>query len=440
MADIFRSLLALLLSCYVLTLHSRSELDVHQLDPANNENEEITITCPHLPDGTPQIFRVPKSILMRSPTLKKFFRSEHYLPGCEMQLTFMLDPGACVRLALLYLEKGVDVFNQQCIDLGANAYSNPIDQLHVLIRLYLLATSLRLPRLADMTYQGLLNRDKSMQAAYMTTLASLVFAEKLGHDHRMKTWCTKHIYDFAQHLKDLPEWHTLLPSLDKDFQERWNRLMIVTNSSSPVRGNKLLQGVENEEEIIRAVKESERDSDERISQRADQESKEDSDEEEFIRNVVEGSKRDINEEIIQKVVKESKRPGFNMHHRFKDPVSHQHKNSDADWDNRKSSLIGAYIGEGEKEEHKPRSATPQRSFSRRAKFGLRLSPLTIKDASRDQQIEHDMTWANGYTGPVSPDVAKAVHILGMNDISGNIVNHSKRNRVDRVICKLAHIG
>ena len=129
------------------------------------------ITCPDQPDGTPLEFTVPKSILMRSPTLKKFFKSEHYLPGCDMHLIFTLDPGACVKIALLYLEKGVDVFNQECINVGANAYSNPIDQFHILIRLYLLATSLRLPRLADMTYQGLLDRDKPMQAAYMTTLA-----------------------------------------------------------------------------------------------------------------------------------------------------------------------------------------------------------------------------------------------------------------------------
>ena len=425
----------------VLTCYSSSELDIHQLDPANNESEEITITCPHLPDGTPQIFRVPKSILMRSPTLKNFFRSEHYLPGCEMQLTFMLDPGACIRIALLYLEKGVDVFNQQCIDLGADAYSNPIDQFHILIRLYLLATSMRLPRLADMTYQGLLDRDNPMQAAFLTTLAGLVFAKQLGQDDRISTWCTKHLCDFAQHLKALPEWQTLLPSLDKVFQERWDRFMTVTESSSPVPGNNLFQGSDNGEEIIQgAVKKSEGDNDEGISQRAAQELREDSDGEEFIRSVVKGSMRDIDEEIIQVVVKESKRPDFNMYHSFKDPVGHQHKNSDADWDNRKSSLIGAYIGEENKEEQTPRFATPQRSFSRRAKFGLRLSPITSKEKVRDQQVEHDMAWADEYTGSTSPDVAKAVRILGMNDVSGNIISRSKRNRVDRVIFKLTHKG
>ena len=300
---------------------------------------------------------------------------------------------------------------------------------------------MRLPRLADMTYQGLLDRDNPMQAAYLTTLAGLVFTKNLGQDDRIRTWCTKHLCDFAQHLKALPEWQTLLPSLDKSFQERWDRFMTATNLSSPVRGNKLPQGFEIEEESIqRAVKHSERDSGEMMSQRAVQDSSEDSDEEESIRNVVEGSNRDIDEEIIQMVVKESKRPGFNMHHSFKDPVSHQHKNSDADWDNPESSLIGAYIGEEIKEEQKPISATPQRSSSRRARFGLRLSPITIKEKARDQQVEHDMAWADEYTGSTSPDMAKAMHILGMNDVSGNIINRSKRNRVDRVICKLAHRG
>lgn len=377
---------------------------------------------------------------MRAPTLKKFFRSEHYLPGCEMHLTLTLDPGACVKIALIYLEKGVDVFDQHCIDLGANAYSNPIDQFHILIRLYLLATSLRLPHLADMTYQGLLVCDKPMQAAYMTTLASLVFKEKLGHDDRIRSWCTKHLCDYAQHLKDLPEWRTLFPSLDRDFQERWDIFMAGTNSSSPVRGNKLPQRLDNEEEIQGAVKASERDTGEEVNQEAAQWPREVSGEEEWIRNVVEGSKRDIDEEIIQKVLKESKRPGFDMHHRFRDPVSHQHNNSDADWENRKSSLIGVYVEEEIKEEQKPKTATPQRSNSRRAKFGLRLSPLSIKGKKRGQQIKHDVTWTDDYTGPVSPDIAKAVHILGMNVVSGNLVNPSKRNRVDRVICKMALKG
>ena len=260
---------------------------------------------------------------------------------------------------------------------------------------------------------------------------SLVFAEKLGNDNRIRTWCIKHLRGFAQHLEDLPEWHNLLPLLDKDFQERWDKFVTVTYSSLPTRDNKLPQDFGNDEETIpRAVKESEKDNDENMV----------SGEEEWIRNVVEGSKRDIDDVIIQKVVKESKRPGFNMHHRFKDPVSHQHKNSDTDWENRKSSLIGAYIEPENKEEYKPTPTTPQRSYSRRAKFGMRPSPLTIKDKSKGQQIEHDTTWADEYTESTSPDMAKAVHILGMNDISSNIVNHSRRNRVDRVICKLAHIG
>ena len=143
---------------------------------------------------------------MRSPTLAKFFKSEHYLPGCEMHLMFMLDPAPCVKIAMFYLGKGADIFSQNCIDTAIDEFPSRIDRFQVLIRLYLLASNLGLQVLANMAYQGLLEREKPMPVGYTITLASLIFTPKVGFDERMRKWCMAHLGYYVQHLKNIREW------------------------------------------------------------------------------------------------------------------------------------------------------------------------------------------------------------------------------------------
>ena len=310
-----------------------------------------------------------------------------------MHLTLMLDPAVCVKIALIYLTKGPDIFNQQCIDKAVDAYREQIDRLQILIRLYLLATNLKLPHLADMAYQGLLDRELPMIVRYTIILASLVFKVGVGYDARMRDWCMRHLRKYVQDLKPIPAWIWLLPTLDKAFQEQWGELTKATNPrfSWPVDESKLPP---------------------------------------------ETPEPDSDEDIIQEVVKESKMPGFNMHHPFKDPVNHKHQNSDADWDNRKSEIIGAYIG-GEEEEYKPRLLTPHRSRSRRAISWLHLSPHKNKGGIKHTELH--MSWADEFAGATSPELAKAVHMLGMNDLGGTILSHSKPGRATRVLFKLHHV-
>lgn len=376
-----------------LIRYSSCELQGHRVNPFNDEHEKIKITCPDNPDGTPMVFMVHKSILKRSPTLKRFFKSRHYLPGCEMHLALMLDPAACVKIALLYLTKGPDIFNQQCIDIGVDAYPEQIDRFQVLIRLYLLATNLKLPHLADMAYQGLLDRELPMLVGYTIVLASLVFREDVKYDTRIRSWCMRHLTKYVQHLKTIPQWLTLLPTLEEEFRERWDKQTKATNPrfSWPVDESKLPPDT---------------------------------------------PEPDSDEEIIQEVVKESKMPGFNMHHRFKDPVTHKHQNSDADWENRKSEIIGAYV-EGGEDEYRPRLLAPHRSRSKRAISWLHFSPH--KNKGTIKRTELDMTWANEFAGATSPELVKAVHMLGMNDLGGTIISHSKPGRATRVLFKLHHV-
>lgn len=384
-----------------------------RIDPANDENEMVTIACPDHPDGTALIFQVYKSILMRAPTFKRFFRSEHYLPGCEMHFTFMLDPGACVKIAMFYLTKGADIFSKQCLDISVDAYTDKLDRLQVLVRLYLLATSLELPVLANMAYEGLLDRERPMPAGYTISLASLIFSPKIGFDRRMRLWCMKHLAYYVQHLKNMPHWTHLLPSLDQDFRTHWDDLTSATNPrfSWPVDETKLPKELLVEEEP------------------------------------------DSDEEIIRQLVRDTSMPGFNMHRPFSDTAAHRKHNSDEEWERRKSDLIGHYGGGGNEETATitttTRPMTLHRSQSLRKAFSmLRFSPSKHRErckAKNHQDQDHGdpsgsgMTWADRYTGQTSPEVAKAVAVLGMNELGGQIIAHAKPRRVSRILFKMNHL-
>lgn len=339
---------------------------------------------------------------MRSPTFKRFFRSEHYLPGCDMHMTLMVDPGACVKIAMFYLTKGADVFDKRCLNISVDAYPDQLDRLQVLIRLYLLATSLELPILANMAYEGLRDREKPMPAGYTISLASLIFSPKIGFDRRMRLWCMRHLAYYVQHLKNMPQWTVVLPSLDQDFRQHWDDLTSATNPrfSWPVDEDKLPK---------------------------------------------EAEEPDSDEEMIQQLVRDTSMPGFNMHHPFKDVSAERNHNSDEDWDKRKSEIIGQYFRQstgGFEEDEKPGPLTPYRSRSKKAISRLLPSPYINKDKGKGKEQElgnAKMDWADRYTGATSPEVAKAVAVLGMNELGGRIIAHTKPRRVSRILFRMSHL-
>ena len=349
------------------------------------------MTCPDLPDGTPHTFSILTSVLSRSPTFKRFFNSEHYLPGCDMQLKLTLDPAACVKIAMWYLWSGADVFDQRCIDSEIDAYINRVDRLHVLGRLYLLATNLGLPVLANMAFEGLLQRERPMPAGYVLSLASLVFSPQIGFDERMRKWCMKHVETRVQGLIIMAEWWELLPTLDKEFRDEWDFMVKLANHRYAWSS----LGHE-----ARAPSES-----------------------------------DTDEELIKELVRETSRPGFNMHHPFKDVAKHRSLNSDVDWEKRKSEIIGQYDG-GQEEHTRLEPFKPQRTRSRKAVGWLQLSPHTDKGGDKAQ--EQDMSWADEYVECTSPEVAKAVVVLGMNDVGGKVTALSRPSSVSRILFKISH--
>ena len=317
-----------------------------------------------------------------------------------MCMTLLLDPGACVRIAMYYLTKGADVFDKGCLAIAVDAYSDKLDRLHLLIRLYLLATSLALPVLAGMAFEELVKREAPMSTGEAINLASLIFSPKIGFDRRMRLWCMKHLAYYVQHLKTMPQWITLLPSLDQDFRKHWDDLTVATNPrfSWPVDEDKLGKALE---------------------------------------------EPDSDEEIVRQLVRDTSMPGFNLPRSFAEATAAAgNQNSDEDWEHRKSKIIGYYGGENEEDEKKQGPITPpRRASARKALSQLKFSPHKNKEKGKGKELDigsSSMAWADEYAEQASPEVAKAVAILGMNEMGGRIIAHTRPRRVSRMKDKLAH--
>ncbi|KAL8825824.1 MAG: hypothetical protein Q9170_007646 [Blastenia crenularia] len=185
----------------------------------------ITVKCPDREDGAGRNFEFRRSVLKRSPTLAKFFESPYYLHGCDMRLTFVVDPAVCLEIAYKYLEEGPDVFQQTILRVNLTMRYKLVDRSVILIRLYPLAQKLALPGLMDMAFGVLSEADPQITATECITFSSLIFARMANFDRKLKRWCIDHITRFQPELEHSTIWQNVLYKADRELSERWAQLL-----------------------------------------------------------------------------------------------------------------------------------------------------------------------------------------------------------------------
>ncbi|KAL8726887.1 MAG: hypothetical protein Q9181_005895 [Wetmoreana brouardii] len=188
-------------------------------------DDTMIIKCPDREDGAGRIFYFKRSVLRRSPTLAKFFESAYYLQGCNMHLTFVVDPAVCIDIVYKYLEDGPDIFRQTVLRVQLTMRYKLIDRSIILVRLYALAQKLDLPSLTEMTFGVLCSGDLQLTAANCLTLSSLVFAHTAGFDKKLKDWCFDHVKQRHTELEGTALWNETLWKTEMELSQRWTQLM-----------------------------------------------------------------------------------------------------------------------------------------------------------------------------------------------------------------------
>ncbi|KAL8946456.1 MAG: hypothetical protein Q9222_007148, partial [Ikaeria aurantiellina] len=190
-----------------------------------NADDTITIKCPDREDGAGRIFRCSCSTLRRSPTFAKFFDSPYYLHGCNMNLTFVVDPAVCIDITYRYLEEGPDVFQQTVLRVQLTMRYKLVDRSIILVRLYALAQKLALPGLMDMAFGVLREGEQQLQASDIISLASLVFARTMSFDVKLREWCLTHVQKCLPELKESLTWREVLYKADSELPQRWSMFL-----------------------------------------------------------------------------------------------------------------------------------------------------------------------------------------------------------------------
>ncbi|KAI4174982.1 MAG: hypothetical protein LQ343_002009 [Gyalolechia ehrenbergii] len=188
-------------------------------------DDSITVKCPDRDDGAGRNFQFQRSVLKRSPTLAKFFESPYYLPGCEMRLTFVVDPAVCLEIAYKYLEEGPDIFQQTILRVQLTMRYKLVDRLIILVRLHSLAKKLALPGLMDMAFGVLSEGGPQIRAPECITLSSLIFAKTANFDRKLKEWCIDHVTRYLPQLEHSQLWQKVLWKADLELAHRWKQLL-----------------------------------------------------------------------------------------------------------------------------------------------------------------------------------------------------------------------
>lgn len=206
-------------------------------------DDTITIKCPDREDGAGRNFNFRRFVLRRSPTLAKFFDSPYYLRGCDMRLTFVVDPAVCLDIAYKYLEEGPDIFQQTILRVQLTMRYKLVGRSVILIRLHALAQKLALPGLMNMAFGVLIEGDPQIKAADCITFSSLIFARMANFDRRLKEWCINHVTRYLPELEHLTIWQEVLWKADLELPQRWAQLLEAKGS----RLHTVDQGVEDKE-------------------------------------------------------------------------------------------------------------------------------------------------------------------------------------------------
>ncbi|KAL9025684.1 MAG: hypothetical protein Q9196_005536 [Gyalolechia fulgens] len=188
-------------------------------------DDTITVKCPDRDDGAGRNFEFQRSVLKRSPTLAKFFESPYYLPGCEMRLTFVVDPAVCIDIAYKYLEEGPDIFQHTILRVQLTMRYKLVDRLIILVRLHSLAKKLALPGLMDMAFAVLSEGGPQMRAQDCITLSSLIFAKTANFDRKLQEWCVDHATRYLPELEHSQLWLDVLWKADVELAHRWAQLL-----------------------------------------------------------------------------------------------------------------------------------------------------------------------------------------------------------------------
>ncbi|KAL8918077.1 MAG: hypothetical protein Q9208_007599 [Pyrenodesmia sp. 3 TL-2023] len=204
-------------------------------------DELVTIKCPERTNGAGRIFKLNRSVLERSPRLAQFFNSPYHINGCEMQLTFVVDPAICMEWAYAYLLNGEDSFHKDTLKVKVTMkYAAFISRLEVVIRLYALAEKLLLPHLADMTLDLLSYWSDQVTAQHCLTLAGLIYSRGAIFDDTMKHWCLRRVTDHSKALSQMPLWNNVLGRADPELTRRWRSII----NMPPRRLHRMSEGSE----------------------------------------------------------------------------------------------------------------------------------------------------------------------------------------------------
>ncbi|KAI4182925.1 MAG: hypothetical protein LQ346_006439 [Caloplaca aetnensis] len=188
-------------------------------------DELVTIKCPERANGAGRIFKLNRSVLERSPRLHQFFRSPYHINGCEMQLTFVVDPAICMEWAYAYLLNGPDNFHKDTLKVKVTMkYAGLPNRLEVVIRLYALAQKLLLHDLADMTLDLLSYWTDQVTAEHCITLAGLIYSRGAIFDDILKQWCLRRVTDHAKALSRMDLWNNVLHKADPELKHRWHAI------------------------------------------------------------------------------------------------------------------------------------------------------------------------------------------------------------------------
>lgn len=204
-----------------------ADYDMTDEEPRFNPDvdDTISIRCPDKADGSTRLFQMQRSAMMRSPTLLNFFRSPHYLPNCEMLLTFFADPAACFEIVKRYLEDGPDHYSKNDIRIYVTLHYKIVDRFIILTRLYKFAKALCLPLLTEMAYGVLLEMERLITADRIITITGLIFGQTAGFDKTMKEWCMKHVAIHFAKLLVNTQWEVVVKKSDPQLIENWAELV-----------------------------------------------------------------------------------------------------------------------------------------------------------------------------------------------------------------------
>lgn len=162
--------------------------------------------------------------MMRSPAFSSFFKSKCYVHGCDMRLTFLVDPRSVFGALKVYLDMGPDYFTSEKLAAYVEANYEAFEGFLFFAKLYSLSKKLMLEVLADNIHKCLLETEDLIEPAHWYQLAATIFAESSACDKVLKDWCWGHIKKNAPTIQRLEDWITI--DQDSNLGVKWMELKV----------------------------------------------------------------------------------------------------------------------------------------------------------------------------------------------------------------------